>query len=411
MGFFDWVGKKFKRTSVSSAQTLEARTLGIQELKNELAVSKQRDLDFSGKANELLDSVHKQVEELQQIVKKLEAARVDPDVPFAKIGEAMRNQLITIMPLLFKTLKKPEKLDYNTLIEYQENLSKFFENITKAVYGNRYVLHFFTDEMKSFAPTMHSLEDSAKQLKTVLDEKKKVVEAYAKLETQLNAVNYIPIEQAKLNKLLKENEIALRELTADKPEDANSIEQELEDANKAEKQIESMQSKMREQAAGFLNPLQRLMKKYAHGANEKQERMLAEKYASDPVKALFESTDSRECRALLSSLRKFTGETSEYSKHLNSINDFESSIQSTLEEYTLLNEQLKTAREKTNAVQEKKAKEQAKIAEKNRLLEEIEQNKAAVKQEMSKQSKLIAEIEEKASELLHARIIMKRTFD
>ena len=423
MGIFGWVGKKIRRESSESAgkipqgkapdgripnsetrnrETPKARTLGIGELERELAIAQKRDLDVSGGARGLLGLVAGQAGELKQLVEKMAAASVGKDFEYGVIGETMRKQFVTRMSQLFESLKGPE-MDYHSLIAYHGDLLRFLGSADRILRDNRYLLHFFEADMKEFAESMRELEATANELRHVLAGKAGVAEEYAALESRLDEAKDSVAVQAGFAKRVEECAASLRELDAGKEgESAAGLELELGQAQKEWERLGALQSDLRSKVADAFSPLHKLLRKYAHGAPKKG-RLIAEKYAADPAKALFESGDGQECRELLAALRQFAGENPD-TKYPHALSAFEPGIASLLKEHSSLDGQLKAIGEKTAALQARKAKEQARNAERKRLAEELGHRKSRLAEEQSKQGKLLAEIGEKASGLLHEQV-------
>ncbi len=422
MGLFDWVGKKIKRgnseragkvsedkvadgvipnSELPSREASTARTFSIEELELELALAKRRDLDVSESARGLLDLVSGQAGELKRLVAKMDAASVGKDVEYGVIGETMRKQFVSRMTVLFESLKAPET-DYRSLLAYRAGLLRFLGSADRILRDNRYLLHFFEAEMKEFATSMRALDATVNELGKALNGKAGKAEEYAFLESRLKEAKAGAVVQAGLEKRVEECIASLNKLGGEKEENAAGLELEIGRAKKEEVRLSGLQSGLRSRVADALGPLHKLLLKYAHGA-PKKEKAIAERYAADPVKALFESGDSQECRTLLAALRQFA-EKNPDTKYPQSLSSFESGIAGLLEEHSRLDGQLNAAAEDVRALEARKAKEQARAAERKQLSEELGQRKTRLVEEQSKQGKLLDEISKKASGLLHRQL-------
>lgn len=413
MGLFDWVAKKIKRESSESAgktpdnslpvsKSSNARTLNIDGLGRELALAEKRDLNVSESAG-LLDLAAGQVGELRKFVEKMDSASVGQDVEYGVIGETMRKQFVSRMTVLLESLKRPET-DYRSLVAYHGNLLAFLGSADRILRDNRYLLHFFEADMKEFTKSMRELDATASELGRALGGKAEIAQEYAALESQLMQAKSSAAVKAGFAKRVEECEAALAGLDSEKGggESAVGLELEIGRAKNEEARFSGLQSGLRSKVADAFGPLHKLLQKYAHGA-AKKERAVAERYAQDPVKALFESGDEKECRQLLDQLREFAEKNPDV-KYPQSLSEFESGIASLLEEHSRLDGQLKAATERTHSLEARKAKEHSKAAERTRLSQELEQRKSRLADEQSRQVKLLAEIGQKASGLLHGQI-------
>ncbi|MFA5246480.1 MAG: hypothetical protein WC408_01150 [Candidatus Micrarchaeia archaeon] len=413
MGLIDWVGKKFKRSgSESKAETADSdlasngsshsRLLSIEELEGELALAKQCDLDVSERARGLLELVFGQSGELKQFVGKMDAANVGKDVEHGVIGETMRKQFVTRMNVLFESLKEPQ-MDYYSLVAYHRNLLAFLGSADRILRDNRYLLHFFEEEMKAFATSMRALETTASEFGTILASKSQVAQEYAALESLLEDAKSSDEVQAGHAKRVEECDARLQGFSGQINEDELArMRLEFDQSQKEHERLAVLQSNLHAKVTDAFGLLQKLLRKYGHSA-QKKEKILAEKYLSDSVKAFFESSDGSECKALLSALRAYAQKNPD-AKYPQAVFGFEANITGILDEHLLFENQRKKAGEGVRAAQEKIEKQLAKSAEKNQLSQELELRKARLEEEKCKQGEKIGEIADRAGKLLHKQV-------
>ena len=120
--------------------------------------------------------------------------------------------------------------------------------------------------------------------------------------------------------------------------------------------------------------------------------------------AFLESRDADGCKTLLSRLQDFASKEGGNPKQAADLRSLESTCESTLAEYSIIEEQLRKTNEKQRELQARKAEENAMEEERKRLLKNIERLKARIAEEKEKHDKLRSEIEEKSSGLLHAEV-------
>ncbi|MFH0836240.1 MAG: hypothetical protein V1834_03695, partial [Candidatus Micrarchaeota archaeon] len=306
---------------------------------------------------------------------------------------------VTRITALLNSLSEPGESDYRALAGYHAALLKFLVDATKTAKDNRYLFHFFKNEMGAFATGMKSLDAHAKELESALREKTGAVQARAVIAGKLSAMKNSRALQAGFEKRVKEEESGLKAEAKD-----GALDKEFQEAKRGEERLTAQQFKIRSRIADALNPLQRLLRKYAYAA-PKKESAIAEKYAENSANALLDSADGEnECKALLTQLREFKGKEDKYAQHLNFLTAFEAELPNMLREYSHLQKELAAAKEKTRVSQARKLKEKTVSDERKERLHEIERWKTRAEQERLNREKLVAEIEKEASALLGMRV-------
>ena len=405
MGLFDWMHGVLGRTAKNEEKALPRESLrgrrefSIEGLERDLELAKKRELDVSGKPQSILSDIQYQLGELKLLAKKIKARTTDPQATHAAIRESMRKNFVE-RTLLLDPPEMPRQLDYRALAEYHARLLKFLEKATKNVSDNRYLFHFFSEDMKAFAYVVKVLCAQADELESVLREKAGAASAYAELEGMLKAIGERQAAQAKLEELLREETAALQELenAAEKAEDS-PLETQLAELGLKEAQLVARRSELRAKTADAFGPLKRLLRKYAHDA-PKKDKVLAQKYADDATKALFESGDAGECKTLFSRLHEFTAKEGGDVKLAVSHFPTETALAGMLGEHAHLAGQIDEVREKKRSLQAMNAERDARREEAKRLVESVERLKARIREERAERESKLAGIEKKAGVLL-----------
>lgn len=406
MGLLESLSEAFKSifSRKRGEETAQAVDASLEELRKELLDREEKELDVSQNAKPLLDSIRIQVEELRQLVEKMEKTSISESVQHAEVGEGMRKQLVKRASLLFHTLEGIGKTDYRSLVQYHTSLYKFMVDLTKVVSDNRYIFYFMEEEMKVFSEKMRALGIESDELKNLLDSKKEKASGYESLLAEVNTALAGSSLEAEFEKQLMELEQEIRETTSIREAEPLGG---LEEVRGEEKKMSQKQEELRAKTANALNPLQRLMRRYARLA-PKQERRLAEKYAGDPVQAFFESNKPSELKKLLSLLRSFEeDEEGEDVRHLNNLAGFEEKAEETLEEYHKLESELREVKKKAMELEDRKIEARGKAERKKALETEAKRIKTKLEEEKTAERKLLNAIEEKAGIILGREVRIK----
>ena len=291
VGFFDFIfGKK---TGAEGKGKLSAR-----ELVAELRAEEEKKLEGAhAECRALCDGIIESFRKIEGITRALERKNVDMDPALAKIAGGMKTNFVPRARAAAGVELKGKS--YPDLLLFHESAMRNLAALTKISSDNRYLFHFFKDEMGR-------LGDAAKRATKYADELKEKLEARKKRAE--------PIESLKGE--VEEFEKNLRELEALKAGIAriqNELKEKTERASRLVSDDSGMKKlgetraqkdKARELISARIGALERPLRKFEKVSADAWLRKLAGEYTSAPFETFArEGMDYPHLKTLLTALR------------------------------------------------------------------------------------------------------------
>lgn len=286
VGFLDLIfGKKKHAEAAGKKEEKPPLPLAIGEAEKRLRQEKANvGKSFGGEYERVAESIAVESKQLIELVERLSKKGIDPKMPGQKIGLQVRDDYAKKIPLLFQGLLIVEKQTELWASHYGKKLKHANQEILRITNNNRYLFHFFPDEMKSIAASMKKFGELGGQFEAIAEKEKHAVQKY---EDALEAIT-------RMNAAEKELAILQQERPALENQ-AKALDEQLQKAGKSDyaakeeelrTEVAAAQktiSATRQQLAEITAPLQRVLRKYLRTSNDKNLLSLAKKYSENPV--------------------------------------------------------------------------------------------------------------------------------
>jgi chromosome segregation ATPase len=241
------------------------------------------------------EKISAQATQVKAAVEALSKKSLSESTPGHKIGLQARDDYCGRIPKMLDELARREA----SWSDYAKKLARANAEIMRATRDNRYLFHFFPEEMKRVGNAMKQLAESVKEFEETAsreeNETQEILLAKEKISFLEKAVEELSLFQAR-EKQLEAQATALEGQVrkaegSDYEEREAALKQEIE---AAEKSLEET----RQQISEIVSPLQRLLRKYQKLATDKELASLAVKYSENPVGQALKEFSGGECPAL-----------------------------------------------------------------------------------------------------------------
>lgn len=293
MGFLD---KLFRKSAPQEKTTKEKLRLPAHDTERKIrekmeAERKGFDKDFEHAAR----NIPTEAKQVGAAVERLSRKSISDKMPGYKIGLQVRDDYAKRIPQFLAELEKTG----GEWREYGKRLSRANAEIMRITKDNRYLFHFFPDEMKEVGGAMKRLAESGKNFEEAVEKERKALEKY---HAALDKIAFLKKAEKELAELeshsdaLEKQAFTLQKQAGSAGEgDYSSREGALkEELEAAEKSFEAA----RQQIAQVVSPLQRLLRKYQKSCTDKELCALASKYSENPVEHALKDFAGGECPAL-----------------------------------------------------------------------------------------------------------------
>ncbi|MEW6329566.1 MAG: hypothetical protein AB1468_05645 [Candidatus Micrarchaeota archaeon] len=292
MGFFDSIfGKKTGGSEVKGR--MNARAL-VAELRRE---EEKRLAGAHSECGPLCGRIMESFGEIENVARELEKKNVDMDPAFAKIAGGMRTNFVPRARSATKIELKGE--GYSDLLLFHEAAMRNLATLTKISSDNRYLFHFFKEEMGRLGDAVKRATKYADELKERLDARRKSAEPVESLRAEAEKF------EGKLGELanLKSSIAKIQDEVREKTGRASKFVTDDSGFRKID-ETRAQKAKARELISARLGALERPLRKFEKICADAFLRKLAGEYVSAPFETFArEEAEYPHLKSLLVALR------------------------------------------------------------------------------------------------------------
>ncbi len=292
MGFFDSIfGKKTGGAEVGGR--INARELGA-ELRRE---EEKKLAGAHPECGSLCDRIRESFSEIENVTRELEKKNVDMDPAFAKIAGGMKTNFVPRARSATKIELKGK--NYSDLLLFHEGAMRNLATLTKISSDNRYLFHFFKDEMGRLGDAVKRATKYADELKGRLEARRKSAEPIENLRADAERFEGNFAELASLRTSIAN----IQDEIGEKTERASKLVHDESGFRKLEG-INAGKAKARELISARLGALGRPLRKFERICADAWLRKLAGEYVSAPFETFArEDAEYPHLKSLLTALR------------------------------------------------------------------------------------------------------------
>ena len=265
----------------------EKELLNVKESALEAELQKAREHAFSkmvpkaaGKALKVLEAL----DGLKTVIKSFEGLSSDVENPRAvSIAKNMRANFIErALPLL--EVKPPEET-FESILEFNQKISRILSETTKINIDNRYLFGLFKEQSQKLRGEMRQTAERNSELEEMLKGERNLLQKFSELKREISLLREVQRDLDGLEKERKGLEKKLSESGGDRDSKVGeTLEKTEEKAEKAKTRLEELTSK----AVTPIHSLEKALRKYAHATLNNDERDV-EKILSSPKDVLEET--------------------------------------------------------------------------------------------------------------------------
>lgn len=283
---------------------------------------------FYGKADGRIKAIIALFKEIEAAALEFSKKTLSVENPqYEKIAKQMKENYFSRIPKILGGVKRPEKMDYESIMKFHGETLQAMLQITKITSDNRYLVIFYKEEFGKLGGPIKALSEEEDALGKLVAENSPTYESAGRIGSSIRTAHALIAEIEEKNLRKAGLEAGLEESAGRyrKSEEESEMEKAII-LDRRKKELEGIISGYKGGIAALIQPMERLLRKFEKASSDRKLGKTADAYLKDHLAAArSEGIELSELRALCTEIgkllveNKIEEEARDKNKHLGII--------------------------------------------------------------------------------------------